>query len=524
MRVRKIKKCLNVNLIVLFLIALQLGVIILSMNKKVDFHVDEYFTYGFANSASGIWGFLPEDNVQYSGDNVFLNYLTVDMEHRFDYSLVWNNQALDTHPPFYYAVMHTFCSFFPGTFTRWFGLAANAIFFVIASLLIYAIAKKVFYSSGKALFTLLVWGGVTGTVNTAIFIRMYMMVTVFVLAIIFIHLRIYEQNKLTWKFYLELLLLTIGGALTHYYFLIFIFFTAVFYSIYMLVYRRYKELGMYIITYVIAGVTSIAIFPTMLYHIFSGGRGKEAFEAFENGTNYFNKFIEYLKLVTYETVGNIWIFSVLCIFTVIFFVNCFSTYGLKETIYKIFKSPFAGIFIIGLGYSCIVIRIAPYMTTRYISPVYGLIILSVVAILIKMGTLLCTKPIMKTMLIGAFGILIICGTWDYGVQNLFSYKQNAIDTAIVNYDKDVLYVYDGQGWKLPCNRKELINFRSFTFVQPENLEQYLKEKDLDNSFLYVTATLDQASIIEQIEATEANIDMEYLYNSDYAAVYKISMQ
>lgn len=513
------------NLSVVFLIVLQLIIILYSMNQKIDFHVDEYYTYGLANNAENLVGFWTPDNVEYRGEEAFKSYLTVDQNHRFDYSLVWNNQTNDTHPPLYYAVIHTICSCFPGVFTRWFGMAANLIFFVISALLIYKISEKLFDNSIKALLTLAVWGCVTGTVNTAIFIRMYMMVTVFVLAIILIHLEIYTFNKLTWKFYVKLLLLTVGGALTHYYFLVFILFAAFFYGIYMLAYKRFRETILYVITYVSAGIISLGIFPAMIAHIFNGERGKQAFDAFQHGSNYITQAIEYLKLVTDETIGNIWIFSVLCILSFIILLNYILTDGIKKTIYKVVNSPFFAFFLITLCYFCIIIKIAPYITNRYISPVYGLIIILMMEILYSFVHLLSIKSVVKKVAILFFAVLVLGGTWNYGLQNLLLYKQTAINTAAANSDKNVLYVYDGAGWKTICNRKELINFQSYVFVKTENLQQYLSGKDLNGSFLYVTSVLDQESIIEQIKAANVNVNsVEYLYNSEYASVYKLSMQ
>lgn len=139
--------------------------------------------------------------------------------------------------------------------------------------------------------------------------------------------------------------------------------------------------------------------------------------------------------------------------------------------------------------------------------------------------LLSIKSVVKKVAILFFAVLVLGGTWNYGLQNLLLYKQTAINTAAANSDKNVLYVYDGAGWKTICNRKELINFQSYVFVKTENLQQYLSGKDLNGSFLYVTSVLDQESIIEQIKAANVNVNsVEYLYNSEYASVYKLSMQ
>ena len=84
------------------------------LNTKQGYHEDELLTYNLANSSKqlniGGWN-TPEDMNE---------YLAVYPEHRFDYAQVVQNQIIDaSHPPFYYALVHTVCSFFPEVFSKW---------------------------------------------------------------------------------------------------------------------------------------------------------------------------------------------------------------------------------------------------------------------------------------------------------------------------------------------------------------------------------------------------------------------
>ena len=295
------KKILNTKYqqgIVFAVIVFQIIIIVISMGQKVNFHVDEYYTYTLANSEKGM--FAIEPGKIYSGDDVFLEFMAVDSDHRFNYDNVWKNQAEDVHPPFYYIFIHTICSFFPGVFTRWFGLAVNLFFFVVSAFLIFKLSLKIFNNYWKSVAVLSFWGIIVCIVNTAIFIRMYMMFSMFVLGVIYLHMQIYEKKALTKKFFLPLFFLIVGGTLTHYYFLVFLFFTALYYGVYMLIQRRYKDVIKYVFTYVLAGGASILIFPAMLEQIFSGYRGEEAFSALFTDSGYFLQLLEYLKLVTNE--------------------------------------------------------------------------------------------------------------------------------------------------------------------------------------------------------------------------------
>ncbi len=93
------------GIILSVIIVLSLAISTFYMATKQGYHEDELLTYNLANSSKqlsvdGGWN-SPED---------FNEYLTVSNEHRFDYAQVYQNQIIDeSHPPFYYALVHTVC-------------------------------------------------------------------------------------------------------------------------------------------------------------------------------------------------------------------------------------------------------------------------------------------------------------------------------------------------------------------------------------------------------------------------------
>ena len=141
-----IKKLENIK----FLPAVLLAVIILLqsvnicrifVNDKKSFYCDEVFSFGLANSFYR--PFIESDSVRsqelhyvdewFSGE-VYRNYITVQDSQRFRYDSVWYNQSQDRHPPLFYAVLHTVCSFFPNTFSKWFGFIPNLIYFAVTQI------------------------------------------------------------------------------------------------------------------------------------------------------------------------------------------------------------------------------------------------------------------------------------------------------------------------------------------------------------------------------------------------------
>ena len=98
--------------------------------RKDGRHSDEIWSYGLANSyyqpfvyqRAGVHidDCQMEDIInteQWITGETFRNYITVQPDQRFAYGSVYSNQTLDHHPPLYYALLHTVCSFFPNQFS-----------------------------------------------------------------------------------------------------------------------------------------------------------------------------------------------------------------------------------------------------------------------------------------------------------------------------------------------------------------------------------------------------------------------
>ena len=138
------------------------------LNTKQGYHEDELLTYNLANSSKqlniGGWN-TPEDMNE---------YLAVYPEHRFDYAQVVQNQIIDaSHPPFYYALVHTVCSFFPEVFSKWLAFVINLAMMAGALIMLFKIGKRV---TDNNLYALIAVGGYAlsiACITTTIYLRMY---------------------------------------------------------------------------------------------------------------------------------------------------------------------------------------------------------------------------------------------------------------------------------------------------------------------------------------------------------------
>ncbi|MBP3476186.1 MAG: hypothetical protein J6K48_07725 [Lachnospiraceae bacterium] len=258
---------------------------------KQGFHEDEYYTY---YSTARTNGFYVEDG-QWMDQETYRNEFVVLAGQQFQYGLVKQVQSWDVHPPVYYWVFHTVASMVPGVFSKWIGLSVNLFFhginIILLTYLSYLVSDR---CKMVALIVTLFYGLTPAAVSGVVFIRMYEMLTMWVLLCALLHVRAVkkreeklQEEKLSLKgFLLPIALVTYLGFLTQYYYFIFLFFMGVAFCIYLL--WRDRSIGnclRYGISQITAFVLAYLTYPSCLGQMFRGQRGAQATENFMDLSN-----------------------------------------------------------------------------------------------------------------------------------------------------------------------------------------------------------------------------------------------
>ena len=251
------------------IIIVSLSVSFIFMAVKQGYHEDELLTYNLANSSKqlGVDG-------EWNSPDDFNEYLTAG-EHRFDYKNVYDNQVIDaSHPPLYYALVHTVCSFFPNVFSRWLAFAINVVMMTGSLILIYKIGRRV---TGSNLYALIGAGGYAFSVaciTTTIYLRMYASLTFWVLTFLYITLRMYDRkNDIKIVECVLLLVTVVAGVLTQYYFILCAGLIGLVMLIYKIKDRHFKSLIVYVaVAFAGAGI-ALAIYPYIITNVLGGNRG-----------------------------------------------------------------------------------------------------------------------------------------------------------------------------------------------------------------------------------------------------------
>ena len=246
--------------------------------QKSGFHADEYYSYYSTELTKGLN--VPENGWMQHDD--YYDEFRVLKGEGFRYGLVKQIQSWDVHPPMYYWVLHTVCSMFPGTFTKWTGLGINLIFHGISLWLIMyltqlllmaidnrgstgskqeicgddsksdnssivAIGKKKDGDNGSGsticnsvrgylpVIDMAVWGLSPESISEVVFIRMYAMLTMLILLTLIFHVKQMmrpQTDRLPInEFVIPVAALTYVGFMTHYYYVVFLFFIVLFFWI-----------------------------------------------------------------------------------------------------------------------------------------------------------------------------------------------------------------------------------------------------------------------------------------------------
>lgn len=167
--------------------------------RKEGFFADELYSYGLSNS-----NYAPFLSWYYNGERAysgtsaehiysredFMSYVAVQEGQRFDYASVYYNQTQDVHPPVFYFLLHTVCSLFPGSFTKWTGLGLNFALFGGTIAALYALGMEIFEGENswkKSLFVCALYAFSGEAISNATMIRMYMLLTLFTTVLALLH-------------------------------------------------------------------------------------------------------------------------------------------------------------------------------------------------------------------------------------------------------------------------------------------------------------------------------------------------
>ena len=555
---------------ILFVITLLVLTIIMFywINQKEGFHEDEIFSYGssnysqdnvfqrygskdevnqiifdkilvgdLSNVTNNILNYLNNPNLFMQEYNDLVKqekpiwktkeeakeYLTINDGDTLNFFSVYYNQSRDVHPPLFYFVVHIVSSICFGTFSKYIIFAINLIFFILSCLIL----RKILILLDRRHLTIplmILYGFSIGAISTVIFLRMYQMLVFFTLLSLYLHIKIikndYDINRKTRN---ELIVTTILGFLTQYYFCIFAFLEFIVLTVILVKKKKYDVLKKYIKYHIMSAIIGIIIFPASIYHIFFSYRGMGA----DIKVNLLESIITYINELGYSfSMSGITLILIFAIISIILSILIIK----KDR--KRLNIPMVSIILIPtLLFFVVISIIAPQMASntliRYIAiviPLVGLILILAIDYILK-------EKLSKNAILMILTVFVLI--WSvYGLvtnypRYLYKGYNQILDIAKNNSELNYVYICDNNFTYLSAlpefmvyDKTKIIN------INIDNLELLKSDEELKTKkefVLCIKKWLDCDEVLNDIMEYTGFDDFELLADSEdlEALIYKL---
>ena len=252
---------------------------------KENFHVDELFSYAHANSTQGAFlspridsyfHYLEADLLQrWIPGEVFHDYLTVQSDEAFRYGHIGENLTKGVHPPLYYWLLHTICSFFPDMFSKWQSAGLNLAIWVALLAALFKLAR-VLLPSGQAAAAVGIYAFSLAGLETAAFLRMYLLQTLFFICLAYETAMMLKENRADYRRLGLMALYSFLCLMAHYSSLFYTFFITAAAGVVLLWRRNFALLWRYAVAMLLSVEAFFAAFPPAMDVLFGSERGEQS--------------------------------------------------------------------------------------------------------------------------------------------------------------------------------------------------------------------------------------------------------
>lgn len=500
--------------------------------QKQGFHEDEYYTYYSTNRSLGLY----QPDRQWQDRQTIMDEFVVKEGEGFNYGLVKLVQSWDVHPPLYYFVFHTVCSFLPGEFTKWTGIITNLIAFGLSFFLLCLLMEELKAPLWVSVLTLVFWGMNPQTVSCNMLVRMYGFLTAALFACALLHvrlIRIYDSTqKDCRKFFLcavlPVMICSYLGFLIQYFYIFFFVSIGFGTFIYLLLIKKdIKNTALYVISCGVSLFLAVITYPAALSHMFGGYRGSDASGSLFDLAN------TWMRISFFTGLFNDFVFAgglVAIIFLILVGILLKMMARNKSSGEKD-RAPSPKWLILTfacLGYFLLTSKSALLVgeaSNRYEMPIYGLLILLIFEdayYVLKNYDNMALRYIFAAMVIA---LLLKGHIYDHRVLFLYPEDREKIEYAAENMDEVAVVMFNPATpqnvWRLT---DELLQYPKVYYMDEENLEK-LSDPEVtgaDRIILYAADDdLQDKAFINLMNSCKNVGSMEKKFEEDMWTSYEI---
>lgn len=441
----------NKNILIFCIVLLiQCLVIVAWGTQKERMHVDEMFTMeGAKQKGAGIryWDLAEDFYGTEHNREEFQEHLTVN----HDDLLIRDGAActagrLLKDGVFYYTIINVLSSVYPGHIPWHICVGFNLVCFIIAQLVLYLFAKEEF-GEVCAFFTIAFYGFSAGAVSTVLYARCYMMLTMYMVLLIYIYQRFIKSNRVWQKSFC-----LVGSALTAFLAcrthqfgtILFILITGMA-VLYMLINKKWNALLWLAAGYGIPGLLGSLIIWDKLRSFFTGGVA-DVFYSYLKNTSVSSRLsyiMELLNTVADHMFGNMGI-MLLVAAAILFYLVHIKIWRRDSALQH--KLVVLGFLLIVVAYYLMLV-LGGAVAWRYFNPVYPMIalLLGVAASLFYMDSGMSKRV---KIMVAAVGICIpLVSYGSHHVSEMYSGEKARREELETKYHgvNGIMVHHDSQG-------------------------------------------------------------------------------
>lgn len=433
------------------------AIIIFFGQRKLDFHMDEIANYGLSNHVVGKDAHIDYGKV-YTGLGPFEDFVEVDATQRFNYKNVYHNQWEDVHPPLYYCIFHTVCSFFPNSFSVWYGIGLNIFWMWCIVFVLYRLLMLMTQNTYLSMGILLAFCTTPLFINLILFIRMYAQLTFVALALAYL-IKIYWDKQLDKKFYFFFSVLLLSGMLTQYYYMFFAFSLCFLFALHLHFEKRTKEIVTSLIVSGVDALIYLVVWRHAIKHVFWGYRGEEAMASAFSLSTIKNVLLMIVSLNIYLFCGLYFIISIVLI---VVFVKKLRAKSI------VFSYEYALVYS-AIFYLIAVGKVAPYQHFRYYSPVafvfvYAGIVITSNLLKERLGLKKAVAILVGVCLVANFAG--IAATKFYVEMDFYSEAKAQLFEEL---EGKTCVIYIDEDWVVPSFFEPVQHAKSYVFLNSDTL-------------------------------------------------------
>lgn len=539
----------------ILIILLQTALYLWAGANKAYLHMDEAFSLGLTHFEQ-IDPASQEDfyNHWHSGE-YFEDYLAVDETKKWDFRPVIQNQKDDVHPPLYYLLLRVGQNTVAGQYSKWPGIILNILIAAGNTVLVFLILGKLLekeqHSKAKALVMTGVVALTIATVSAVVYIRMYQLLTFWILLTVWWHLCLYERTKVSWKLLVAIGGTAVAGMLTQYYYLFFLVPLWVVFVVKYVREKKWRELSWYTGALVLVGGVSLVLWPVMLKHMFFGYRGQGVVQSLLNISQVFRQIWDYILIIDYYDFHRMLILAVAMVVLLWLWrslkIECSTIKTVEKTTWEMKiglkfgsgmrerKSGSLWPVVIWptMIYFLIVAAVSPYIELRYVMPVCGLIVMMVSWWLYRALTSVLNDKMSNVVMLGFLGIMLVAAPVQLAmgamrIELLYRDKEGLMRELQANRDVPTVYFITTE------NNRFLDNLLPFVVMdqsylaldrRPSELkvEQIVRGKDLSRGlYVWISDQYNHKEILDEVrEATDLG-EVRHVRGVNTCDVYYLS--